>query len=76
MSGNGRRCRPVYRPRAQVPGWWCCGRLMVAGDLPGIGEIRLCRRCGAVIRVQANRLLETISVGTPRRRRRSTIDAH
>jgi len=49
---------------------------MVAGDLPGIGEIRLCRRCGAAIRVQADQLLETISVGVARRRRRSTIDAH
>lgn len=69
MSGNRAPSGPRYRAKAQAPGWWCCNSLMVPGEIPAAGDVRMCRRCGEVILVAGDTLLETMHAGQRRRRR-------
>jgi hypothetical protein len=78
MSGNPRSKGPRYyaEPRRWGPaGWWCCRGPMVAGTIPAIGQVAICRACGAVIQVDASHIVQTIKVGRPRRRNRSKVTA-
>lgn len=68
MSGSRHSNGPLFRPKAQTPGWWCCNRPMVPGQLPGVGEIRICRYCGAVIHVDGETVVTTMNTGMHRRR--------
>lgn len=68
MSGNRQPQGPLYRPKASTPGWWCCNRPMVPGQLPGVGEIRICRHCGAVAHVDGETVVATMNAVQHRRR--------
>lgn len=69
MSGHRAPLGPRYRAKALTPGWWCCNRLMVPGEIPASGDVRLCRHCGTMITVTGQQLLVVLHQGHPPRRR-------